>query len=648
MNTISAHGTTSGGNAAAIGFSETGRILNHYFFLSYLAVLVLLSGYLHNIALNSLPATLFIIVVYLTYGFIYLLPALLISKTLLQIFKSGQETSFSKWKILVISGTAVFTIGMILTILFADHKLFSMYGFHINGFVWNIITTPGGIESMGGDAATTLSFIGIALAFFAFQVFLFLTSYMVFKKRIIKRWPYPAKTYRYLIAIFFLLSVSERLTYGISKIEAYSPVLSSAGTVFLYQPLSVTRLAKKLGFEVKLESDFNFSLEGNRLNYPKEPLVFKKPEKLLNIVWLVAESWRWDMLDPEIMPATWKFAGNSYKFTRHYSSGNGTRMGLFGMFYGLYGNYWFQFLNERKSPALMDQVQKQGYQMGLYTSAKFSYPEFDKTIFSGIPAQYLHEFPEGPGWERDRKNVTDMLEFLKNRDQKRPFMTFMFFESPHARYYFPPENIIRPDYLKELNYATMDLSGDIALIKNRYINSCNHLDSQFKRILDYLEKENLLSNTIVIITGDHGEEFMEKGRWGHNSHFSEEQIRVPMVLRLPNTKGGQVDRMTSHLDIPATILPFLGVENPPEDYSLGFSLVGGRERKYLVADNWTHFCYVGDNYKATIGYESSDFSGNEITDGNDRPLGSQSSTISTRNDDFVKIMNEMGFFMHKG
>ena len=36
-------------------------------------------------------------------------------------------------------------------------------------------------------------------------------------------------------------------------------------------------------------------------------------------------------------------------------------------------------------------------------------------------------------------------------------MTFMFFESPHARYYFPPETVIRPDYLKEFNYATADI-----------------------------------------------------------------------------------------------------------------------------------------------------------------------------------------------
>ena len=68
-------------------------------------------------------------------------------------------------------------------------------------------------------------------------------------------------------------------------------------------------------------------------------------EKPLNIVWLVSESWRWDMLNPEIMPNTWAVTQNAHRFTRHYSGGNGTRMGMFAMFYGLYGTYWFPFLH---------------------------------------------------------------------------------------------------------------------------------------------------------------------------------------------------------------------------------------------------------------------------------------------------------------
>ena len=112
----------------------------------------------------------------------------------------------------------------------------------------------------------------------------------------------------------------------------------------------------------------------------------------------MAESLRADMLDPEIRPSTWNFAHQAHRFNQHYSGGNGTRMGLFSAFYGIYGPYWFPFLEARRSPVIMDVLQQQGYQLDLHTSAKFSYPEFDKTIFAGVPDRFMHEVGYKTGW----------------------------------------------------------------------------------------------------------------------------------------------------------------------------------------------------------------------------------------------------------
>ena len=70
----------------------------------------------------------------------------------------------------------------------------------------------------------------------------------------------------------------------------------------------------------------------------------------------------------------------------------------------------------------------------------------------------------------------------------------MFFESPHARYFFPQESVIAKPYRNDLNYATLSkeaLSKDIVPIKNRYINAVHHLDSQYKRVFDYLKDKKL-------------------------------------------------------------------------------------------------------------------------------------------------------------
>src|SRR3989338_5842874 len=124
----------------------------------------------------------------------------------------------------------------------------------------------------------------------------------------------------------------------------------------------------------------------------------------------------------------------------------------------------------------------------------------------------------------------------------------MFFESPHARYYFPQTSVIATPFRDDLNYATLSktvLRNDIVPIKNRYINSVHHLYMQYGRIFEYLKTHQLLDSTIVILIGDHGEEFMEHGFWGHNSTFVDQQVRTPLVIYAPGMKPVASDQMTS-------------------------------------------------------------------------------------------------------
>ena len=227
--------------------------------------------------------------------------------------------------------------------------------------------------------------------------------------------------------------------------------------------VTFAKWAKKFGIEPSREAGFKFKANSAGLRYPLNPIEQRSDHKKFNIVWLVAESLRADMLDPNIMPQTYAFSQKAVTFENHYSGGNGTRMGLFAMFYGLYGSYWFNFLNELRGPILIDLLINDNYQMQMFTSAKFSYPEFDKTVFARIPQECLHDDAGGASWQRDRTNVGSLLSFIERRDPNRPFMTFMFFESPHARYDFPPEDIIRTPYLESFNYATVNMQRDIGL-----------------------------------------------------------------------------------------------------------------------------------------------------------------------------------------
>lgn len=606
----------------------------------------MLLPYLKETELVDLRSTVFTSLVYFTYGLIYILPAWFITRLALWLAGVGRKnTAYSTYRISLVYAVAVTTIALTFTLLYTDHFIYSIYGFHINGFVWNLVSTPGGIESMGGSNSSYWTFAVYILGFFLLPLIVLLIVRRIYMRLVSDPATKPRKLYRYLLIIFLLATIGERVTYGISNIQGHAPVLSNANVFPLYLPMTFRSLAKKLGYKVNKRRHFDLGGRLASLSYPLKPIRLNTlGRKPLNIVWLVAESLRADMLTPEIMPATYAFAQQAHNYTNHYSGSNMTRMGVFSMFYGLYGTYWFPFLDRQQGPILFDVLKKQGYQYGIYSSARLTYPEFDKTVFVNVSSVNLHEYISGVSWKRDQHNVKELIEFIDKRDKSRPFMTFMFFESPHANYYFPDESVIRKEYLRDFNYATSIDKTHMPLIKNRYINSVHHLDSQFARILEYLRREDLDQNTIVLITGDHGEEFMEKGRWGHGSEFHEEQIHVPLVLSIPGTGAGVDTRLSSHLDIPATLMPYLGVDNPAQDYSLGYNLMEPAARDFTVVADWNHIGYIGKDFKAVLPMKTAGLVDEKVMTHDDKPVSDDKGFFDSHQTEMLAMLHDMGVF----
>lgn len=584
---------------SALPVPQLRRILGYFFLPTYGVLLAITwDGFDFASARHDGPLALgFAIAVWLTYGVLYLLPALVLTRLVEKLVHRKREHGRS----LLVFTLAVLSTGITTLFFFANAKLYSLYGMFINSFVINLVTTPGGLESLGASDASNATFVFIALGFLLLQALLLAVTVFIYRKFGEPRWV-PRRLFTGLLILFAVATVSERMVYAYSSATGITSVSALAQKVPYYLGLSARGLLSKLG--VKVDRKKTYQLASGNLNYPLNPLDVVKSAKPLNIVWLVSESWRADTLDAEIMPHTWAFAQNATRFTRNYSGGNGTRVGMFTMFTGIPGNYWFPALAERKGAPIIDVLKAQDYQMSFYTSAKFSYPEFDATIFSQVPAAQLHEIPDGrQGWEKDQQNVGSLLKFIDTRDRSRPFFTFMFFESPHARYYFPPESVIRTPYPDDINYFTLSreaLASQIHLIKNRYINSVHHLDSQFGRVFDYLKKNDLLDSTIVLMLGDHGEEFLENGRWGHNSAFTDQQIRTPLVLWVPGMKPSVYEGMSNHIDVIPTLMPLLGVKNPKRDYTTGINLLSDEVRNHAVIAEWSSTGYIDNEVKISM------------------------------------------------
>jgi membrane-anchored protein YejM (alkaline phosphatase superfamily) len=623
------------------------RPLTAYFVVVYLVILGITGSFMLGAEGIGPGAVTFAVMAILSYALFYLLPALVLAAGVNVALVSWGRPAV--WKALVICATACLSGTATILFLAADRYLFRLYGFHFNAFVWNLVTTPGGIDSLGSTFQTQL-WVGIA-------VFLAMAANVLALWLFLSRqgWSAPlCKARRGLLGVsallLALLAVHEG-GYAYVRFTTNEPYLKAAGIIPLHLDTTAEELFKKLGVDRPAAQD-KIRIAKGEIRYPLHSLQTKPLEKRPNIVWLTAESFRWDLFDPEITPNLWKFSQQASTFKQHYSGGNRTRMGMFSMFYGLYAPYWYGFQEQKVAPQLMQQVTGNNYQMAIHTSQSFTYPELVDTVFAGIPRANMQELKKGPSWQRDTQNISDISRFIETRDPARPFFTFMFFESTHAPYNFPESAVIRQDYLQQVNYLQLNnFTGNIKQLHNRYINAAHHIDAEVGRLLDLLEKEQLLDDTIVLFTGDHGEEFMESGHWGHghNEVFPETQIRVPLVLWIPGQKSQQIDHPTSHNQIPATILPLLGVISPTDDYCSEDSLFA-EPRPYRVIGSYDYLAIVDTEHKLSFPFTTAEYFRYIYSDSLDRllPVQEQNQLLLEKRSQLDKVIAECSRFTAKG
>ena len=184
----------------------------------------------------------------------------------------------------------------------------------------------------------------------------------------------------------------------------------------------------------------------------------------------------------------------------------------------------------------------------------------------------------------------------------------MFPDAPHAPYRYPASFERFTPASDDVNYFFLKKSGtagaDAEPLKNRYRNAIGYADSVIARMLGALEARGLLDRTIVVITGDHGEEFLETGYLGHNSTFSSWQAQVPMILAGPGVRPGRETRLTSHVDVVPTMFELMGITTDPAQYSQGLSLLGPAEHTYVVSSGWDTFGIIEPPITIVLSSES--------------------------------------------
>jgi arylsulfatase A-like enzyme len=96
-----------------------------------------------------------------------------------------------------------------------------------------------------------------------------------------------------------------------------------------------------------------------------------------------------------------------------------------------------------------------------------------------------------------------------------------------------------------------------------YLSVIKSVDRNVGRVMDYLEKNGLLENTLVVYVSDQGFYMGEHG-WFDKRFMYEESFRTPLLMRLPNGKKGKVDALVQNIDYAPTFLELAGVDVPDD------------------------------------------------------------------------------------
>ena len=180
----------------------------------------------------------------------------------------------------------------------------------------------------------------------------------------------------------------------------------------------------------------------------------------------------------------------------------------------------------------------------------------------------------------------DFLRFLASAHE--PFFGFVFYDSPHS-FALPPGDPgpFRPSW-ESVDHLALGPGFDPKPFFNRYRNSLHAVDALAGELLRALEARGLLERTIVVATGDHGEEFDDLGLnyWGHNGNFARYQTQVPLLVHWPGREPGDYDHLTSHADLAPTLLAgAFGCRAQASAHSNGRDLFDESPRRYVVSSN---------------------------------------------------------------
>lgn len=252
--------------------------------------------------------------------------------------------------------------------------------------------------------------------------------------------------------------------------------------------------------------------------------------------------------------------------------------GILGILAG--SQYQHQYIG---MPNLPDVLRAAGYDTFFVSSGDFThgYPVLHE-MFGSTARIFADGFSSEKYKANDDRNIVDALAQLPTKQDKPGFFYFHL-HSAHrgGSIYRPPT--YRPSFVdtelftlltgmvedgirsrsEPVTFSQDVPAPDNAIIMNDYDNALLQADDVVGKILETLRARGYLDDSVVVLTADHGEQLMERGKLGHGFDLFAESINVPLIIRDPTFGNLRRVPYARQIDIAPTVLQCVGLPAPP-------------------------------------------------------------------------------------
>lgn len=284
------------------------------------------------------------------------------------------------------------------------------------------------------------------------------------------------------------------------------------------------------------------------------------------------------------------------------------------------------FRQSRETASWMDILREAGF----YTVSVSPFAERHSAWWFARGFREMYNPGKG-GMERADEIAPFALDWIKRHGREDGWFLQVNMWDPHTPYRTPleygnpfegepmdpwiTEDKIREDYASFGPHSAQDVGGygpndpsrwprlpvDIATLEDYrrwidgYDTGIRYMDDHIGMILDALEEQGVLEETVIIVSADHGENQGELGVYGDHQTADQITSRIPLIIRWPGLPGGRVERALHYnLDLPPTLAEMLGSRIPAlwDGASFAASLRGEREvgREALVVSQCAWSC----------------------------------------------------------